>query len=112
MTVATIGSPRTLVIGMFGCLALVMRPLLPPSLLPLALLFAALFVVGALSPVADVSMDTSRASTALALSAGVGAFVVVRLVATSYGHPRVSHPFVAVALLAAIAEEAFFRRYL
>ena len=100
------------VAGLCGCLALVARPLLPARLAPSAVLFAVLLLVGVVWPVGRPLVRASRRATVAALCTGVAAFALVRVTASGYVRPHVSRPFVIVALLAAVAEEAFFRRFL
>jgi membrane protease YdiL (CAAX protease family) len=121
----TVAAPRAaLVTAVGGCAALLLRPVLLADLshpaLVLAVLFCALAVVGLTWPTSDevsvrtrpigrVSTDTSAV---VVLVVGVGAFAVGRLVAG--GHPPTYQIGVAVLgnTLAAVAEEAFFRRFL
>ena len=103
-----------------GCAGLAARPLLidlaggRPALV-LTALFLALLGVSLLWPVrADTSTPTSAAAegppAGAVLAIGIGAFVVGRILLA--GSPPASATVLAVGLntLAAVAEEAFFRR--
>ncbi|MGH9222521.1 MAG: CPBP family glutamic-type intramembrane protease [Acidimicrobiales bacterium] len=101
-----------------GCVALLARPaLLPPGRDPtarLVVLFVVLGVVGAAWPLAHCrSGDVSRPAATLALAVGLVAFTVGRF---ATGGPAAVHPWFVRAVvlnsLAAVAEEAFFRRLL
>jgi membrane protease YdiL (CAAX protease family) len=85
----------------------VARPVLV-GIWPLAGLFVALLAVGGLWPVPG---DDRRAPLALALGAGLLAFVLGRVLGG--GRSLVPHHFgyVALVILAAVAEEVFFRRF-
>lgn len=122
----TVPAPRgpAVVAAVGGCAALLLRPVLLADLshpaLVLAVLFCALALVGIgwptsselsvrTGPRGPVSTDTSAG---VVLVVGVAAFAVGRLVAG--GHPPTNEIGVAVLgnTLAAVAEEAFFRRFL
>jgi membrane protease YdiL (CAAX protease family) len=101
-----------------GYTALLARPvLLPPGQDPtarLVCLFVLLGLVGAWWPVrAEAAGQPGRGTVALALGLGSAAFVVGRF---ATGGPAAAHPLFFRSLvlnaLAAVAEEAFFRRLL
>jgi membrane protease YdiL (CAAX protease family) len=99
-----------------GCVALVLRPVLvqattsPTALL--AALFAVLLIVGALWPVPGASRSATLAfpSTLAALGVGVCAFAVGRVLAGGHAPVPSAGRLLWLNLLAAVAEEAFFRR--
>jgi membrane protease YdiL (CAAX protease family) len=101
-----------------GCVLLEARPVLvaasPAPALTLVALFVVLLVVGAWWPVPAIagtaSSSTGRATTAAVVAMGVIAFAVGRFVGG--GHPAVPATafLVLTNTLAAVAEEAFFRR--
>lgn len=117
-------APRTAAaVALAGCAVLVLRPVLLAHLshpaLVLAAVFCALALVGVTWPTSHELSVKSRAigrastdSSALVLLAGVAAFALGRLV--SGGHPPTAQIGVALLgdTLAAVAEEAFFRRFL
>lgn len=79
---------------------------------PLLTLFLVLLVVGWAWPVTDSAERTpASGSAALSLAFGIGAFGVGRLLAG--GHPPVPSRlgYLMALTLAAVAEEAFFRRF-
>jgi membrane protease YdiL (CAAX protease family) len=99
-----------------GCAALVLRPLLveaaPSPTASLAALFTVLLTVGALWPVSaplGSARAASRASLA-ALTIGIGAFAVGRVLAGGQAPVPSAGRLLWLNLLAAVAEEAFFRR--
>jgi membrane protease YdiL (CAAX protease family) len=100
-----------------GCAALVMRPLLghvfsDPST-PLVLLFGGLLALGLLLPASAARQARVPAATSvIVLGVGIGAFVVGRLIGGLPGVAAVGPRYVAMNTLAALAEEAFFRRLL
>ncbi len=111
-------SPATVTaVAATGCAALVMRPLLghvfrDPSA-ALVILFTGLLGVGLFlpGPAAGRSAVT-RMGAVIVLGAGIAAFVVGRLIGGLPGVAAFSTRYVAMNTLAAIAEEAFFRRFL
>lgn len=106
----TIAAPRTAAaIAVVGCLALVLRPLAAPSVVILTALFCTLLAVGATWP---ASFDSSRVLPAAAvLGLGVGAFVAGRAIGGGRTAPHaVAAHLLVLNSLAAVAEEAFFRR--
>jgi len=114
---ASVAAPRTaVVIGATGCAALTARPLLldvvgRPALV-LTLLFVGLLAVSVLWPAPTGEAAATPPRTVLAvLALGVGAFVVGRLLVTGSPPPASATALlVALNTLAAVAEEAFFRR--
>ena len=102
---------RTVSIAVMAVLlgVFVARPLLGGTT-PLMVLFVILLAVGAAWPTAGEPRPPAR-TAALVLLAGVGAFTIGRLVGS--GRPPVpARPgYIAAVTLAAIAEEAFFRRF-
>jgi membrane protease YdiL (CAAX protease family) len=117
-TLAGVRRPDTAVaVVATGCLALIARPLFLDSTTDAVALFAALLLVGALWPTSRVRyrVPPTRAiapETWMVSGVGVAAFALGRVIGG--GHPPV--PFAARFLvlngLAAVAEEAFFRRLL
>ncbi|HZQ84842.1 MAG TPA: CPBP family intramembrane glutamic endopeptidase [Acidimicrobiales bacterium] len=125
----SVPAPRApaVVAAVGGCAALLLRPVLLADLshpaLVLAVLFGALAVVGLTWPFSphpsrllagefrQVELSGQK-SWRLVLVVGVAAFTVGRFVAG--GHPPTDEIGVAVLgnTLAAVAEEAFFRRFL
>ena len=123
-----LSAPRAAAVAAFGgCAALVLRPVLLAHLshpaLVLAILFCALALVGIAWPTdlprlsgreVRIANPTTRKSLGVAvpLLAGVAAFALGRLVGG--GHPPTAQIGVALLgnTLAAVAEEAFFRRFL
>ena len=101
-----------------GCAVLVLRPLFWNRGDPtagLTVLFAVLLAVGALWPPAGgaPAPDRSRRSWSallLVLAVGVGAFALGRLLGGGHPPAPVRARFVVLNTLAAVAEEAFFRR--
>ena len=108
----TLPAPRAAAaVAVAGCVALVLRPLMAPPVLALVALFALLLAVGAAWP---ASADSSRPMVGAAvLAVGLGAFVVGRMVGggRAVPHALVVH-LVVLNSLAAVAEEAFFRRFI
>ena len=93
-----------------GCAALVARPLIIDSTSDVVVLFVAMLAVGVLWPVTRASVQLSTAWPQI-LTVGTLAFVVSRVVGG--GHPPVPFAarFIVLNTLAAVAEEAFFRRF-
>jgi membrane protease YdiL (CAAX protease family) len=111
----TVVAPRAAItVAIGGCLLLVARPVLvagaPHPAALLVALFVALFVVGAGWPFAPAAAPGTGVAGVLAV--GVAAFAAGRLIGG--GHAPTTAVGVAVAAnsLAAVAEEAFFRRFL
>ena len=77
----------------------------------LLLLFATLLAVGALWPVAP-ERRAGRSATAVVVAVGIGAFALGRLAGGGHPPAPVTWRVVAMVSLAAVAEEAFFRRLL
>jgi membrane protease YdiL (CAAX protease family) len=114
--VPAVAAPRAAVLVVAaGCAALTARPLLlgvagagPAPVL--TILFLALLVVSLLWPTSDDPRPGTPIAPALAL--GVGAFVVGRLLTLgSPAAPPATALVVGLNALAAVAEEAFFRRF-
>jgi membrane protease YdiL (CAAX protease family) len=106
-------APRTAVlVAAAGCGLLTARPLLVGFARPgpvLVALFAGLLAAGVLWPAEAGAAARERALPVLLL--GIGAFVVGRLLTGGPVAAPAATPFVvAVNSLAAVAEEAFFRR--
>jgi membrane protease YdiL (CAAX protease family) len=97
-----------------GCALLLARPqLLRASADPtvaLVVLFAALLVAGVAWPAPD-ARPASRAAVPLALAIGIGAFAIGRLVGGGTAPGPATIQLVALNTLAAVSEEAFFRRF-
>ena len=117
MNVLILARPRTAaVVVAAGCSLLVLRPLLlrdgaHPTFV-LASLFLLLLVVGRGWPrAAGTSAAAGGTSTAIALAAGVAAFALGRLVGGGHAPGSLTLRVVALVSLAAVAEEAFFRRF-
>jgi membrane protease YdiL (CAAX protease family) len=112
----TVSAPRAAVLAAAaGCAVLTARPLLlgvaagagPGPVL--ATLFLVLLGVSLGWPATGRPAPATRVAPVLAI--GIGAFAVGRLLAAaSPGLPDVTAPVVALNTLAAVAEEAFFRR--
>jgi membrane protease YdiL (CAAX protease family) len=85
----------------------VARPLLAGTW-PLMALFAVLLAVGLAWPIAR---DTSRGAVAVALIVGVGAFTLGRILGGGQSPVPFRAGYVTAVTLAAVAEEAFFRRF-
>lgn len=126
MTVAVAGAPAaapparrsaSALVVLAGVAALLARPLLPrlvdDPVAPLAVLFAALGLVGlawplpARRPAAPLA-GVAPLATPAALALGVAAFAAARLLGT--GVDRIALAPLLLDVLAAVAEEAFFRR--
>ena len=116
-----LSAPRAAAVAAFGgCAALLLRPVLVANLshpaLVLAVVFGALALVGIAWPsrllAADVRYPDVSRQKSLVLVAGVAAFALGRTMAG--GHPPTAEIGVALLgnTLAAVAEEAFFRRFL
>jgi membrane protease YdiL (CAAX protease family) len=95
------------IVGVLGCVALATRQWSVRSIVPII----AVGVVGLVMPVPASGRVPATRWAAVAL-AGVAAFAVVRLMSPAF--PMVAWSMLAVArnVLAAICEEAFFRRFL
>jgi membrane protease YdiL (CAAX protease family) len=101
-----------------GSAALLARPLLfravANPVAPLVVLFVALGAAGLLWPLPAAAPAAGRLSPATALALGVGAFAVGRLLGPAASALALPGPLAPVLLnsLAAVAEEALFRRLL
>ena len=110
-----VAAPRAAVLVVaVGCAALTARPLLVgvAGLGPgpvLTALFLALLVVGVCWP---VTRSRPESPVGMVLAVGVGAFVAGRLLGGAPSALSGSAFVVAINSLAAVAEEAFFRRFL
>lgn len=114
-----VAAPRAAVIVVAtGCAALTARPLLfeiaggRPSTV-VTVLFLSLLAVGVLWPAAraDGATTTSLRAALPVLAIGIGAFAVGRALVAGSPPPAPATAFVvALNTLAAVAEEAFFRR--
>jgi membrane protease YdiL (CAAX protease family) len=93
-----------------GCVALAARPLIIGSTADVVLLFALLLAVGTLWPLPARYSATTWHQIAPAIGVGVVAFGLGRVIGG--GHPPIPFAAKLIALnsLAAVAEEAFFRR--
>jgi membrane protease YdiL (CAAX protease family) len=93
-----------------GCALLVARPALlrsgPPALV-ITVLFTALLLAALATP---ADGDGPRTSLVLVLAVGVGAFALGRVVGGAHAPVPLTARLVALNTLAAVAEEAFFRR--
>ena len=102
--------PAAVVVVAAGCAALVARPLIIDSTNDVVVLFAAMLAVGALWPLSRATAGPFAAAWPQILALGTAAFLVGRVIGG--GHPPVPFAarFIALNTLAAVAEEAFFRR--
>ncbi len=117
---AVVSAPRAAVLtGAAGCLLLVARPSLLQvtghRTLTLVVLFVVLLAVGGLWPVSRPLVGSQAGgapavSPTAALAAGVAAFALGRLVAGGQAPLPFTASVVALNSLAAVSEEAFFRR--
>jgi membrane protease YdiL (CAAX protease family) len=113
-TATTVAAPRTAAcVAAAGCGLLVLRPLLLQTSAPatplLVALFAALLAVGALWPSATDTGQRQRVSATLAI--GVVAFGAARVLGGGHAPHTAVPRLLILNTLAAIAEEAFFRRF-
>ena len=112
---AVLARPRSLplAVATVGCVALVARPPLlraaPDATVTLAVLFVALLAVGACLPT-GARRAAPVCSPAVVVALGVGAFALGRLLGGGDAPGPLSVELVALNTLAAMAEEAFFRR--
>jgi hypothetical protein len=99
-----------------GCGLLAARPAVLASArepaVALALVFAGLLIAGALVPLPTTSSPITRSPrvTVTTIVIGVGAFGAARLLAGGNAPVRLTAPVVVANTLAAVAEEAWFRR--
>jgi Type II CAAX prenyl endopeptidase Rce1-like len=104
------------VVAALGCGLLAARPALLASArqpaVALALVFAVLLIVGAVVPLPAAPSPITRSPrvTAMTVAVGVGAFAAARLLVGGRAPVRLTLPVVAANILAAVAEEAWFRR--
>ena len=107
---ASVRLPHAAVVAVAaGCAALVARPLIIGSTSDVVVLFVAMLAVGVLWPLRASSRATAAWPQVFLL--GTAAFVIGRIVGG--GHPPVPFAarFILLNTLAAVAEEAFFRRF-
>jgi CAAX protease family protein len=95
----------TLLVALAGCLALAARPSLRPVAFGVTI---AVGVAGALAPAGKEGREHVLGTVAVALL-GIGAFAIVRLARPI---PPVPVATASTIVVAAIAEELFFRRFL
>jgi membrane protease YdiL (CAAX protease family) len=94
-----------------GCLVLTVRPLASVSADTRIVLFGVLYVTIAVASIAvPVERDTARISPTVAFGLVVGALVFVASVAGPAVPPPLSAASMPLSVLAAVAEEALFRR--
>jgi membrane protease YdiL (CAAX protease family) len=108
-------APRAAVLATAaGCILLAARPALVPAggdpTAAITGLFAVLLAVGLAWPVPRRAPAASAAVVFSALAVGVGAFAAGRLLAGGQALLPLTGGAVALLTLAAVAEEAFFRR--
>jgi membrane protease YdiL (CAAX protease family) len=105
---------RCVALVVFGCVALWMRPWLvqigPPAAV-LAVVFAALLGVGLAVPV-EPPLRSSRGVAITATLLGCGAVLAAHALVVGRAPVPLAPRFVLLDIVAAIAEEAFFRRFL
>lgn len=111
---STLARPRlALAAATTGCVALAVRPPLlrstPNAVVTLVVVFLALLAVGAAWP-GPLLLPAPTSTTALVVLAGAAAFGAGRLLGGGHPPARLTLGVVAPSLLAAVAEEAFFRR--
>lgn len=96
-----------------GCAALVARPLFLFSTFRAVLLFTLLLAVGLLWPssVRNSASTWRRMAPETVLVLGVTAFAVGRVVGGGHAPVPMAGRFIVLNTLAAVAEEAFFRRF-
>jgi membrane protease YdiL (CAAX protease family) len=97
----------TLAAAVLGLVALALRPV-GFAALPLT---AAAGGIGALAPVRNAA-EGVRTRWALTTAVGLAGFAIVAAFMPRHAGPGARAPAVAATLLAAVAEEAFFRRFL
>ncbi|MEY2568498.1 MAG: Type prenyl endopeptidase Rce1-like [Actinomycetota bacterium] len=112
---ASVRSPNAAVLAAAaGCAALVARPLFLRSTTTAVVLFTALLAVGAMWPATQPLWARHRASNwrgiAPASAVGLVAFALGRLIGGGHPPTPFAGRFIALSALAAVAEEAFFRR--
>jgi membrane protease YdiL (CAAX protease family) len=99
-----------------GCAVLVLRPLLlrdgAHPVATLTALFVVLLAAGWAWPREDTARDEeARAKPLTVLGVGLGAFLLGRVLGGGHAPQPLDVQVVALGTLAAIAEEAFFRRF-
>jgi membrane protease YdiL (CAAX protease family) len=108
--------PPLLASGVFasGCAVLLLRPFLlrasPSPTLTLVLVFGGLLLVGCAWPV-EPTRVAPVSLTVFAIAIGAGAFILGRLLGGNTPPVALSAQIVLLNSLAAVAEEAFFRRF-
>jgi membrane protease YdiL (CAAX protease family) len=118
VTVTVAAPPAARLMTAAGCAALTARPLLLAAgghpVVVLTGHFAVLFGVGAAWPVAPTGgaspLVAGRAPAGGVLVLGATTFAVGRLLSSGAARPDPLHLALALNILAAVAEEAFFRR--
>jgi hypothetical protein len=115
-TAARLTGPGIALVAAGGCGVLAARPaVLATSTEPatlLALVFAALLVVGVSAPLPHLSGDGTRSARLVAGTTAVGVFAFALGRVAMGGHAPTAATFTAIAAntLAAVAEEVWFRR--
>ena len=113
-TVITRPRPVPLTVAVAGSVALAARPPLlraaPDATQLLVALFVVLLAAGALLPVASARLSVNARSSLAVLAVGTGAFALGRLLGGGEPPAVLTAKLVALNTLAAIGEEAFFRR--
>ncbi|HEX3392899.1 MAG TPA: CPBP family intramembrane glutamic endopeptidase [Acidimicrobiales bacterium] len=112
----TLTRPRlALAAATIGCVTLAVRPPLLRAthdpVVVLVMVFVALLGVGLIWPVASSPL-TDRSTTRWVVAGGVAAFAVGRLMGGGRAPGPLAFRVIALNTLAAVAEEAFFRRFL
>ena len=105
--------PLLLVIAA-GCALLAARPLFghwaSDPTAQLVVLFVALLLVGAMWPVAAPRIALARRRVLMPLAVGIVAFALGRVLGGGHAPAAIASRVLALNTLAAVAEEAFFRR--
>lgn len=108
---ASVRTPVAAVVAVAaGCAALVARPLMIDSTTDAVMLFVVMLGVGVLWPLRRASTKTLVGPSLQIFALGTAAFALGRILGG--GHPPVPFAarFIVLNTLAAVAEEAFFRR--
>ena len=105
--------PLLLVIAA-GCALLAARPLFgrwaSDPTAQLVVLFVALLLVGAMWPISAPSIAPARRRVLVPLAVGIGAFALGRALGGGHAPAAIASRVLLLNTLAAVAEEAFFRR--
>jgi membrane protease YdiL (CAAX protease family) len=109
MTATTVRPGPTIGVMAAVVAVFVARPLLPASSSPVLATFGLLLLVGAAWPLTEETRPPARA-VLVPLAAGLAAFTLVRGIGGGLGVP-VGTRYVTAIVLAPIAEELFFRRF-